>query len=161
MAASLAVSLYKINILGDKFRHVEFTLERWNRCSFQTRAKLVFKSLHCHQQRDGLRPACVHINNSKYFPASAEHSFLHSLSQQLGNTQHTFIYKQWKAFFKFQKELNTISFSKESLKSWQLLRNLVVGCCEPKLPRNKLSAVSTPTSSEENIYSVICVSTRW
>ena len=38
--------------------------------------------------------ACVHINNSKYFPASAEHSFLQSLSQQLGNTQHTFIYKQ-------------------------------------------------------------------
>ena len=65
---------------------MEFTLERWNRCSSQTRAKLVFKSFHCHQQRDRLRPACVHINYSKYFPVSAEHSFLPSLSQQLGNT---------------------------------------------------------------------------
>ena len=62
---------------------------------------------------------------------------------------HTFIYKQWKAFFKFQKELNTISSSKESLKSWQLLRNLVVGCCEPKLPWNKLAAVSDLVSGEQ------------
>ena len=113
-AASLAVSLYKINILGDKFRHVEFTLERWNRCSSQTRAKLVFKSFHCHQQRDRLRPACVHINYSKYFPVSAEHSFLQSLSQQLGNTH---IYLQtMKGILQIPKGIKYNFFLQEKLK---------------------------------------------